>query len=128
MIRVGLSGNRFSGKNKVAKVFFDSFDIPIFDADIVLKFILNHAALSDLSMNSTILERIGVDYISDDYSMIKLNKVNEDKKFLDLLKIVEKDLFKAYNRFIKNKKALGTLFLILVFYLRPVGTKEWTET
>jgi len=50
-----------------------------FDADIVLKFILNHAALSDLSMNSTILERIGVDYISDDYSMIKLNKVNEDK-------------------------------------------------
>jgi len=41
MIKVGLSGNRYSGKTAVSKMF-KQIGIPVFDADIVLKFIIGH--------------------------------------------------------------------------------------
>ena len=41
MIKVGLSGNRYSGKTAISKMF-KQIGIPVFDADIVLKFIIGH--------------------------------------------------------------------------------------
>jgi dephospho-CoA kinase len=41
MIKVGLSGNRYSGKNRIAKIF-TQIGVPVFEADVILKFILNH--------------------------------------------------------------------------------------
>ena len=40
-LKVGFTGNRFSGKTRVSKVF-KQIGIPIFDADVVLAFIINH--------------------------------------------------------------------------------------
>ena len=40
MIKVGLSGNRYAGKDAVSRLF-EQIRVPVFDADIVLKFILN---------------------------------------------------------------------------------------
>ena len=41
MIKVGLSGNRYAGKDAVSRLF-EQIRVPVFDADIVLKFILNY--------------------------------------------------------------------------------------
>jgi dephospho-CoA kinase len=41
MIKVGLTGNRFSGKDTVCKLF-EQIGVPVFNADVVLKFILNY--------------------------------------------------------------------------------------
>ena len=40
MLEIGLTGTRYSGKSTVGKVF-NQIHIPVFDADTVLKFILN---------------------------------------------------------------------------------------
>ena len=41
MLKVGLSGNRYAGKDAVSRLF-EQIRVPVFDADIVLKFILNY--------------------------------------------------------------------------------------
>ena len=41
MIKIGLTGNRYSGKDRVCKIF-EQISIPVFQADVVLKFIINH--------------------------------------------------------------------------------------
>ena len=41
MLEIALTGNRYSGKTKVSKVF-NGIYIPVFDADTVMKFILNY--------------------------------------------------------------------------------------
>ena len=41
MITLGLSGSRYSGKKTTVEVF-KRIGIPVFDADLILKFILNH--------------------------------------------------------------------------------------
>ena len=40
MITLGLSGSRYSGKKTTVEVF-KRIGIPVFDADLILKFILN---------------------------------------------------------------------------------------
>jgi len=41
MVKIGLTGNRYSGKDRTARLF-EQITIPVFHADIILKFILNH--------------------------------------------------------------------------------------
>ena len=40
MIEIGLTGCRYSGKTSVSKMF-KQIGVPVFDADTILKFILN---------------------------------------------------------------------------------------
>ena len=40
MIKVGLSGNRYSGKDEICNIF-RKLTIPVFEADTVLKFIID---------------------------------------------------------------------------------------
>jgi dephospho-CoA kinase len=41
MFKVGLTGNRYSGKDTVASLF-NKISIPVFDADVIVKFLINH--------------------------------------------------------------------------------------
>ena len=41
MIEVALTGNRYTGKDFIAKKF-RKINVPVFDGDTVLKFIINH--------------------------------------------------------------------------------------
>ena len=41
MIKIGLSGNRYSGKNRVVNIF-KQIGVPVFEADVIIKFILQH--------------------------------------------------------------------------------------
>jgi dephospho-CoA kinase len=104
MLKVGLSGSRYSGKNRTIKVF-KQIGVPVFEVDVILKFILNYnEELIDL-----IKVKIGGQYFTKDE--LDFKKIKNKDVFDKVLKVVEYDLFKAYNKFIeKNDKAIYTIF------------------
>lgn len=104
MLRVGLTGNRYSGKNTICKLF-RQIRVPVFDADIVLKFILNY----EYDLLEDIRHITGVEYFHQEES-VDINKI-EDSKFVEVLKIVEPYIFKAYSKFEKtHKDSVYTVF------------------
>jgi dephospho-CoA kinase len=92
MLRVGLTGNRYSGKNTICKLF-RQIRVPVFDADIVLKFILNY----EYDLLEDIRHITGVEYFHQEES-VDINNI-DDSKFGEILKIVEPYIFKAYSKF-----------------------------
>lgn len=117
MIKIGLSGNRYSGKNRVSRLF-QQISIPVFEADVVLKFILNH----DFELQQKIKKEIGTGVFNNkgrlDESMIILTG-----SFDKIVDIVEFELFKAYEKFnLKNKKSIYTIFNSSILFER-----NWDE-
>lgn len=111
MIKVGLTGTRFSGKDS-AIAYFRKIGIPIFDADVVIKFILNY--------NYEIVEEIkklhGIQLFDDDMSL-SINKLSQNGKFNDILSHIEEDLFFAYDNFNKkNKNSIYSVFSCSVLF------------
>jgi dephospho-CoA kinase len=104
MIKVGLSGNRYSGKDRIAKVF-KQIQVPVFEADVILKFILLH----NYELQSVIADAIGRKYYKD--GNLIFEKVKADGVFGKVLDIVEIDLFKAWESFLKkNSKTIYCIF------------------
>ena len=104
MLKVGLSGNRYSGKTRVSKLF-KQIHIPVFDADTILRFVLNH----NTEINEKLKPILGDFYF--EFGLLNLNRVIKDKKFELILKYFEDDIFKAYDRFNKkNKNSIYTVF------------------
>lgn len=103
MIKVGLSGNRYSGKDTIAKLF-KQISIPVFHADIILKFIISR----DLATIQEIKEQVGGHiFFSGD---IDKNRVT-DLEFEKILKVSTTHLMKAYDAFNeKNKKSIYSIF------------------
>jgi len=93
MIKVALTGNRYSGKNTAIK-HFKSHDVPVFDSDTVLKFIINY----NNQAISKIKEEFGANTIR--YGMIDSQKFDTDAKLDRLFDIVEFDMIEAYNRWL----------------------------
>ena len=111
MIKVGLSGNRFSGKDTISQIF-RNVSIPVFDADVIVKFVLNY----NYELIGEIIERLGTDYVLKDYRL-DLNLIGRNKKFGEVLKLIEKDIFKAYQKFEdKNKNSIYTIFNSSILY------------
>ena len=103
MIKVGLSGNRYSGKTAVSKMF-KQIGIPVFDADIVLKFIIGHC----LETNKIIKEKLGDHIFKDGY--INPKRV-DDNDFIEILDYATYELMKAYEAFnVKNKQSIYSIF------------------
>lgn len=104
MLKVGISGSRYSGKDRTVKVF-KQIGVPVFEADIILKFILNYnEELIDL-----IKIKIGGQYFTKDE--LDFRKIKDKDTFDKVLEVVEYDIFKAYKVFIKkHDKALYTIF------------------
>lgn len=104
MLRIGLSGNRYSGKTRISKLF-KQIHIPVFDADTVLRFALNY----NTEINEKLKPILGDFYY--EFGLLSLNRVFKDKKFDIVLKYFEDDIFKAYERFNeKNKNSVYTIF------------------
>ena len=77
MIKVGLSGNRYSGKDRVSKIF-KQIGVPVFDADVVLKFILQY----NYELQAEISEKVGSAYFKNgllDYERVA-KALNDDNK------------------------------------------------
>ena len=53
MLEIGLTGCRYSGKTSVSKMF-KQIGVPVFDADTVLKFILNFRTYVDEPIRSNV--------------------------------------------------------------------------
>jgi dephospho-CoA kinase len=110
MVRVGLSGNRFSGKNKVCSIFRE-LGAPIFDSDVIIKFILSH----DYKILEKIRDNIGSMYF--DSNGLVASKIEKSSSFVKILSIIEDDLFDAYYKFeFKNKDKPYTIFKSSVLY------------
>ncbi len=104
MLKVGLSGNRFSGKNRVATLF-KQIGIPVFEADVILKFILQH----NYELQAVIADSIGRQYFTD--GLINGEKIKNSGQFSKILEIVKPDLMAAWERFQKNNyKSIYCIF------------------
>ncbi len=115
MIKVGLSGNRYSGKDVCSRIF-EQIGVPVFNADVVLKFILNY----NYEINYKIRNSFG-DVFSLKGDLLDLNKFTEKRKFDDLIDIVEYELLNAYDQFNKrNKQKVYTIFHSSILFER-----EW---
>lgn len=92
MYNIGLTGNRFSGKNSVAALF-RSIGIPVFDADAVLKYMLHYKP----ELTKSVKKEFGPEYVVMDF--INPIAFDTDDKFNKLLDLVEYELFQAYHKF-----------------------------
>lgn len=104
MVYIGLTGNRYSGKDRIARLF-KQLHIPVFEADIVLKFALNY----NVELLQELKKSIGEYYFDDGFN-IDFDKVRYDNKFSDIISFFEDDIFSAYERF--NKKNSNSIYTI----------------
>lgn len=116
MLKVGLSGNRYSGKNRVATLF-KQIGVPVFEADVILKFIINY----NYDLQSEISDKIGRKYFNG--GSLNIEKVKSDGKFSSILDIVEPELYRAWQNFQeKNYKSIYCIFHSSILFER-----EWDK-
>lgn len=114
MIKIGLTGNRYSGKDTVAKLF-EQIKIPVFNADVILKFILNF----DINVNKDILDNYGEYIFTGPESMIDPKKIRSKKDFDKLINFAEFELKRAYERFIlENRQSVYVIFHSSILFER----------
>jgi len=112
MLKVGITGNLFSGIDHVCEEF-QKRGIKIFDADIALKFILNYR--EDVTRNIRI--QLGESVFS--HGALDPNKFNTTEKFDRLLDLAQYDLMKCYETWrLKNREHSYTLFKSNILFER----------
>jgi dephospho-CoA kinase len=111
MIKVGLSGSRYSGKTRVSNLF-KQIGIPVFDADTVLRFILNY----NWELLGEIKEELGGEIFQGDY--LNFREIKNTEVFNNILKMVEPDILKAYDRFNKKQNSIYTIFHSSILFER----------
>jgi dephospho-CoA kinase len=111
MIKVGLSGNRYSGKSEICNIF-RKLTIPVFEADTVLKFIINH----DMGVTDLIRKKLPHVYNKSLYIEPKLvTKVDFDA----IVDCAQHELMMAYEKFSeKNKSSIYTIFHSSILFER----------
>ena len=114
MVKIGLTGNRYSGKDAIAKLF-EQIKIPVFNADVILKFILNF----DINVNKDILDNYGEYIFTGPDSMIDPKKIRSKKDFDRLVNFAEFELKRAYERFrLENRQSVYTIFHSSILFER----------
>ena len=116
MIKVGLTGNFYSGYNEVGEIFEEK-GIPVFDADVVLKFMINYSPKH--------IEKIKEKFGDDIYKLclLDMKRFSTTKKFDDLLDILQLDLIKSYEKWrIRNYNHFYTIFKSSVLFERNLDT------
>lgn len=110
MIKIGLTGNRYSGKDRVATLF-KQIGVPVFDADLVLKFMLNY----DIEVINYLIENLPEEYF--DGMFLDIDKVKYDNKFGDVILLLENDIFGRYQRYSeKFPDSIYTIFHSSILY------------
>jgi dephospho-CoA kinase len=118
MIKVGLSGNRYSGKDRVSTLF-EQISIPVFQADIVAKFILMY----NYELQNDIMNKVGYEYFNQD-GLLDYNKVKSSGNFDKIIDIIEPDLFNSYKRFNeRNKESIYSIFHSSILFERGWNKK-----
>jgi len=117
MITLGLSGSRYSGKDTTIQVF-KRIGIPVFEADLILKFILNH----NHELLGEVRRELGSDiFINHQLDFRAFKKSTFDK----VLDIVQDDLFNAYAKFNDRMERKGAIYTI--FHSSLLFEREWDK-
>jgi len=117
MIKIGLSGTRLSGKNEVAKLFKD-ISIPVFDADLVIRFILAH----EYNILAQIRDSVGHQYFKN--GKLDADQIEKDGVFNKIISIIEPLIFDSYSKFEnKNKGSIYTIFNSSILFERKWNKK-----
>lgn len=117
MITLGLSGSRYSGKDTTIQVF-KRIGIPVFEADLILKFILNH----NHELLGEVRRELGSDiFINHQLDFRAFKKSTFDK----VLDIVQDDLFNAYTKFNNRMERKGAIYTI--FHSSLLFEREWDK-
>lgn len=112
MIKIGLSGSRYSGKTLVCNEF-KKLSIPIFEADIIMRYLIKYNEDVQKEYNKRIHD---FNYISKDF--------RKSKEGIEILiDSTKHELFKAYSRFQENHK--GDIYTI--FHSSVLFEKDWYE-
>jgi dephospho-CoA kinase len=115
MIKVGLTGNYYSGQNEVAKIL-NSLNVKVFDADLLLKYLLNYSKEHILRIKSTFGEN------SYSIGLLNLNKFDDTKKWNKLIDEVEFDIYTSYEKFRqKHKEDFYTVFKYSYLFERQLN-------
>lgn len=104
MYRVGLTGNSYSGIDDISEIFREK-GIPVFDADVVLKFILN--------WEQDTIRDIRIQFSSEVFSggFMKESSFNTDQKINRLIDVAKDKLMNKYRIYVKrNPNAKFVLF------------------
>ena len=104
MIKIGLTGNRYSGKDTISNLF-KKISIPVFDADVILKFLINH----NFELHK-ISRRIDKSFFLKNGQDLDITKMNGP--ILDeIINVVEPELIKAYDNYrLKNINSIYSIF------------------
>ena len=116
MIKVGLTGNYYSGQYEIGKLF-EELDVPVFDADLILKYLINYSTPHIEKVKSVFGENI--------YHMglLKFNRFVDNDSWNKLIDVVEFDIVKAYERFrLNHKDEFYTIFKYSHLFERKMDT------
>jgi len=105
MFKVGLTGNYYSGQVEVSEILL-SYDVPVFDGNLVTKFLLNYSPKHIKS----IINLYGED--SYKFGCLNTKKFKSNKDYDKLFDLIEFDLLKFYELFrLKHKNETYAIFL-----------------
>lgn len=112
MFKVGITGNFYSGYDVVAEIFEEK-GVPVFDADVIIKYILNYS----YDHINKIKEVFGPNIYQA--GLLDLSKFDTNLKFDKLFEIIQLDIFKKYETWrIKNWDSIYTIFKCSVLFER----------
>ena len=122
-IKVGLTGNRFSGKSRICKIF-KQISIPIFDADVVLNFIINHDMITINLIRNNIGQHVFTECNStSEGSILDIKKISKSD-FDKIINCAEYELMQAWKKFLaKNEKSIYVIFKSSILFER-----NWSGT
>jgi dephospho-CoA kinase len=112
MLEIGLTGCRYSGKTSVSKLF-KKIGVPVFDADTVLKFILNFRTYVDEPIRSNVGSFVYTAGFLDPTAFIT------DSIFDRTIDVVEFELFQSWEKFkTKHKDKSYVIFESSILFER----------
>jgi dephospho-CoA kinase len=91
-MKIGLTGNYFSGHDEVGKIF-KKLNVSVFDADLLLRYFIN--------FSPTHIKKIQTNLGKNSYSLgvLNIDKFSKKSQLEDLLDLCEFDILLAYARF-----------------------------
>lgn len=95
MIKVGLTGSKYSGKKHTVQEF-RKLGVKVFDADLAIKYLLN--------FNIEVIREVQLQMGNKASSNFYITKgyFDSDKKMIVLLKLIEDELFSIWDNYIKK--------------------------
>jgi dephospho-CoA kinase len=115
MLKIGLTGNYYSGHNEVAEIF-EKLGVKVFDADLILKYLINFSEPHMIKIRSSLGDN------SYNIGLLNFNKFKTNQKWNELLDLLEFDIIKSYERFrLLHKDDFYTVFKYSYIFERSLN-------